>query len=341
MHSGLRRHACAIVIGCGVVAALGHVHAAMTSPTAMNPAVLLPALAAITLGAMGWRWSQLQDARRDAATEARHADAAGSSFEADAKRSWAANTFQAAMVAISIAATASLARDGYWLIATGMLAAAWVFAFALLARLQLRLRPGPMLMLNAHALHHALFAPIPWQEIIGIELQQSVYQGRQQQLLHLGVRQPWRFIAPTPMLLKVVHGFFLWQRRRPDYGVLTVPLDALHALPAHVYQQVLTYRQRIDAPLLSCWHHTMSAIEVETGIALQALQRRLDAVESGVAGSGAIDAIRLEMARLSPRLQASTQKATARQRRTQRQLWLLGAAGLAVAVIITAALVVR
>jgi hypothetical protein len=136
------------------------------------------------------------------------------------------------------------------------------------------LRPGPMLRMDRHGIDHAMYGPIPWHEVLGIELQSIRTRYSTQYTLMLGVRDAGRYLENAPSLTRWVHA----RRLRGQRGVtaLALPLNLLAKDAGLIHQSALALRQRHDAPFLAHWHHRMEQREVEALLRMQDLERESD-----------------------------------------------------------------
>jgi hypothetical protein len=136
------------------------------------------------------------------------------------------------------------------------------------------LRPGPMLRMDRHGIDHAMYGPIPWNEVLGIELQSIRTRYSTQYTLMLGVRDAGRHLENAPSLTRWMHA----RRLRDQRGVaaLALPLNLLAKDAGLIHQSALALRQRHDAPFLQHWHHRMEQREVEALLRMQDLDRESD-----------------------------------------------------------------
>ena len=202
------------------------------------------------------------------------------------------------------------------------------------------LRPGPMLRMDARGIEHALYGRIPWNEVIGLQLQSVRIRYSTQYTLFLGVCEPLRYLRNAPPLTRWLQGRRL--RDNPAYGALPIGLNILGKDPKLVYDSALALRRANAAPMLEHWHQRMDAREVATWLQRQELSdgmRRLqeemetlprDPTPEQVA---AFDAkMRAHMEReqaLHPEVMAAIRNSTQRAKKDARSAMILGAVGVA------------
>ncbi|UWX04204.1 hypothetical protein H1235_02390 [Pseudoxanthomonas sp. NC8] len=136
------------------------------------------------------------------------------------------------------------------------------------------LRPGPMLRMDARVIDHAQYGPIPWGNVVGMELQSIRVRHSTQYTLMLGVRGARRYLRNAPPLARWLQGRRM--RGDDDLAALPIPLNLLEKSPDLIHRSALALRQRHDAPFLEDWHHRMEQREVEALLRMQDLDREHD-----------------------------------------------------------------
>ncbi|MBO9716657.1 MAG: hypothetical protein J7507_07570 [Pseudoxanthomonas sp.] len=152
-----------------------------------------------------------------------------------------------------------------------------IIGFALLALFVLAgwqlvvqvLRPGPLLRMDRHGIDHAMYGPIPWREVVGIQLQSIRTRYSTQHTLMLGVRDAGRYLANAPPLTRWVHARRL--RGQRGVAVLALPLNLLVKDADLVHAAARALRARDDAPFLDRWHARMEDHEVRALLDMQEL----------------------------------------------------------------------
>jgi heme/copper-type cytochrome/quinol oxidase subunit 2 len=202
------------------------------------------------------------------------------------------------------------------------------------------LRPGPMLRMDASGIEHALYGPIPWTEVVGLQLHEMQVRYSTQYTLLLGVREPLRYLRNAPPLTRWLQARRL--RDNPAYGALPIGLNVLGKDPKLVYDAALALRRANGAPLLQHWHQRMDAREVSTWLRSQETaeeMRRLTAEMEALPANpspeqvAALDAkMREHMERqraLHPEVMAAIRNSTQRAKTDARSAMILGGVGVA------------
>lgn len=203
------------------------------------------------------------------------------------------------------------------------------------------LRPGPMLRMDARGIEHALYGPIPWSEVIGLQLQSIRVRYSTQYTLFLGVRKPLRYLRNAPPLTRWLQGRRL--RNDPAYGALPIPLNILGKDPQLIYDSALALRRANGAPLLEHWNQRMDANEVDTWLrrqelsdGMQRLQEEMETLPHDPSPEqvAAFDAkLRAHMEReqaLHPEVMAAIRNSTQRMKKDVRTAKILGGVGIAI-----------
>jgi hypothetical protein len=292
------------------------------------------AILGVTLLARRWL-GQLQRAHDREELEAVRG---GHAFEASGSP-WMLGLFGLLLLLFGFGVYGGIARhDPGMALVSAALALLFLFLGSELARQALR--PGPMLRMDARGIEPALYGPIPWNEVIGLQLQSVRIRYSTQHTLFLGVRKPLRYLRNAPPLTRWLQGMRL--RNDPAYGALSIGLNILGKDPQLVYDSALALRRANDAPMLEHWHQRMDANEVDTWLRRQELSdgmRRLqeemetlprDPTPEQVA---AFDAkLRTHMEReqaLHPEMMAAIRNSTQRMKKDTRTAKILGGIGIA------------
>lgn len=215
-----------------------------------------------------------------------------------------------------------------------MLAGGGVLMVPLLhAHLRLVLRPGPMLAMDARSFRHAMFEPIPWSEIVGIDYFETRLRMRKQAVLKLGVRDPHRYVGRAPLLFSLLYGYRDLADGKPGYGTLNIPLVSYGLHPERIYAAACSIRDRATASHLSDWRGSMSAREVATGLAMQEFGQRLRTTDPERASKEEVDAILERMKDMPAIVEENARLKAARLRRTRREAYLWAALVVALALL--------
>jgi len=160
-------------------------------------------------------------------------------------------------------------QKGHWGVAA--VSFALVALFVLLGWQVARqvLRPGPMLRMDAHGIDHALYGPIRWGDVIGLQLQSVQVRHSTQHTLMLGVRDAPRYLRNAPPLMRWLHGRRL--RGRQGVAALPIPLNLLDKDAGLIHASALALRRRDPAPFLEYWHHGMDGQEIDALLRMHAL----------------------------------------------------------------------
>lgn len=324
-----------MVLAAGLLGFGLHGYLALAGRVTPNASLLAGCAMAVVVGGLLWRGIERRIAARleQAEADALRPVATLGSYQVDARNSAAMWVLIGVFVMFAVAAGIA-ARAGNFGALSGYGALALMLGWILAVILQLRRRPGPMLAMDARELRHAQFAPIPWRDVIGLQFLLVERHGQHQGSLLLGVRAPARFIAPTPWLVKAAYGYRRWRISPPAYGKLVIPLQGLAAPPQEVHAHALAFRKQVDAPFIEHWHDGMTAQEIDTAFAMDALLEKMDRLEPGRSPEAELESLNREMLALAPRMRECTQLALARQRRTVRNAWLLLAATVAGSVLV-------
>lgn len=316
-----------IVVAAGLLGFGLHGYLALAGRVTPNASLLAGCAVAVVVGGLAWRGIERRIAARleQAEADAQRPVAAIGTYQVEARIGAAMWVLIGVFVMFAVAAGIA-ARAGNLGALTGYGVLALMLGWILGVMLQLRRCPGPMLAMDARGLRHAQFAPIPWQEVIGLQFLLVERNGQHQGTLLLGVRAPARFIAPTPWLVKAAYGYRRWRSSPPAYGKLVIPLQGLDASPQDVHAHALAFRKQVDAPFVEHWHSGMTPQEIDTAFAMDALLAKMDAADPATASDAEVRALSREMLDLAPRMRESTRLAVARHRRTVRRFWLLAAA---------------
>jgi hypothetical protein len=201
-----------------------------------------------------------------------------------------------------------------------------------------------MLRMDASGIEHALYGPIPWTEVVGLQLHEMQVRYSTQYTLLLGVREPLRYLRNAPPLTRCLQARRL--RDNPAYGALPIGLNVLGKDPKLVYDAALALRRANGAPLLQHWHQRMDAREVSTWLRSQETaeeMRRLTAEMEALPANpspervAALDAkMRAHMEReqaLRPEVMATIRKSTQRSKKDARSARILGIVAVAMFVL--------
>ncbi|HBK47112.1 MAG TPA: hypothetical protein DDZ67_11910 [Xanthomonadaceae bacterium] len=185
---------------------------------------------------------------------------------------------------------------GHWGVAALLLATTLLVLWLAWQLLWQLLRPGPLLCMDATGIDHALYGPIPWRDVIGIQLQSTQTRYGQSHVLMLGVRGAARYLRNAPLLPRWLHGRKL---RGPEaVGALPIPLGLLAEDPELVHQSARTLRERVGAPFVPYWHPRMDDKDIDVALRMQAmnheLERMTERMRSAPADSGTEQAIEFE-----------------------------------------------
>ena len=139
------------------------------------------------------------------------------------------------LAVIAVGTVHALAR-GKLGIGLGGLGVTLLLAISLWSLLWQVAQPGPILRMDHKLIDHALFGPIPWTSVIGIELESIRHRYGQSHHLCLGVRQAEIFRnranAPTRWLLRRTAG----DKPAAATGTLRLPLNLVDADPQRVLE---------------------------------------------------------------------------------------------------------
>lgn len=137
-------------------------------------------------------------------------------------------------------------------------------------------QPGPILHMDHQSINHALFGPIPWASVIGIQLESIRHRYGQSHHLCLGVRQAEIFQrrahAPTRWWLRLTAG----NQPAAATGTLRLPLNPVDADPELILQAARHCHAHSGATVLPAWHPGQGDGEIAM---LGELQRREQAAE--------------------------------------------------------------
>jgi hypothetical protein len=147
------------------------------------------------------------------------------------------------------------AATGAWIAFAVILTPLWFF----LSLGWLVLRPGPMLRMDAHGIDSALYGPIPWSEVIGLELERNI--------LFLGLREPRRYLKNAPLWLRLAQVRQL--RKNSVYGTLPVSLTDLSKDAQSIYKAAFALRQRHESPLIEYWYRGMDDGEIHAWLQMR------------------------------------------------------------------------
>ncbi len=254
------------------------------------PTRRLGELAAATLGSAAilgsaiWLYWLLDRYRQRTREQRRQAHAAArldaiqrdAVFEARGSRLWPLLLLP--LLAVFGFGTVAAAKDGRWDIAAISLAMSLLLLLAGWQLLHQLLRPGPLLRMDATAIDHALYGPIPWTDVIGIQLQSMQTRAGATHTLMLGVRGAKRYLDNASAPARWLYG-----RKRHgsgDIGTLTIPLGPLAEDPELIQQTARAFRERAAAPFLPFWYDQMGAHEIDTALSMQALTDEMAAMPS-------------------------------------------------------------
>jgi hypothetical protein len=126
-----------------------------------------------------------------------------------------------------------------------------------------------MLRMDAHGIDSALYGPIPWSEVIGLELWRDT--------LFLGIREPRRYLKNAPLWLRLAQVRQL--RKNSAYGTLPVPLTDLNKDAQSIYQAALALRQKHESPLIEHWYRGMDDGEIHAWLRMREIGKSLLVVE--------------------------------------------------------------
>lgn len=222
------------------------------------------------------------------------------------------------------------ARDGQWAMAALCAAVFVLFLAGIVGWARQMLRPGPLLAMDHQGLRHAMFGVIPWGDVVGLSLREVQTRYVKASTLHLGVRMPHRFLAQAPWLVR--WGKRDWQRTRPEYGTLDIPLNALDRKPRLVHEAALALRRKVADPLLPHWHPAMSPQQVATFVDMQRLHAELEDAGSDT-DIPRMEALMQRMTAMQPRIDSALGQEVRRAKQAKTKAWLGLAAGLGVFVL--------
>lgn len=173
------------------------------------------------------RWLQARDAAL------RQALARGEGLQASARLG--AFVLFAGMLALLLAFAIHELSRGLPGVGLASLALSALLAVPLWQLLWQVARPGPILRMDHQGINHALFGPIPWASVTGIDLESRRHRYGQTHHLCLYVRHPKRFIqyAPLPTRWWLQRSL---RRAGTVMGTLRLPLDIVDADPQLVLQ---------------------------------------------------------------------------------------------------------
>lgn len=195
--------------------------------------------------------------------------------------------------------------------------------FFLLAGLEIcrqLLRPGPMLTIDGRGIEHAMYGLIPWEDIIGLCLQQTDTRYSRISNLMLGVRAPQRYRARTPWLHRLQKR--AWRRRPPAFGTLPIGLNTLNQKPALIHQIATILQSRAATPLLAQWHPAMTEQQVRTLLDMQSLADDLHGIP-GDAVPEQMEAIMARMSALGPDIDRAARDSLDSAKRARRNaIWM-------------------
>ena len=144
--------------------------------------------------------------------------------------------FLASMLALIAVGTVHALARGKLGIGLGGLGVTLLLAVPMWSLLWQVAQPGPILRMDHKLIDHALFGPIPWTSVIGIELESIRHRYGQSHHLCLGVRQAEIFRnranAPTRWLLRLTAG----DKPAAATGTLRLPLNFVDADPQLVLE---------------------------------------------------------------------------------------------------------
>lgn len=140
-------------------------------------------------------------------------------------------------------------------------------AWHLLAQL---LRPGPLLRMDAKGIDHAMYGPIPWRDIVGMQLQTTRTRHGSSHVLMLGVRDAARYLHHAPLLTRWPHRH--GARAGQRIGTLPVPLAPLRGNPELIHQSARIVCERAGSPLLAAWHAGMDDKEFDIALRMRTIE---------------------------------------------------------------------
>lgn len=184
------------------------------------------------------------------------------------------------------------------------------------------LRPGPMLVLDARGIQHAMYGLMPWGEVIGLALRRRHVNGTTIGILHVGVRRPDRYLINASLLKR-------WSKRKllretPRFGALEIPLNPLNKSAELIHETAQALRTRVSPPALTFWYPEMEPAQVETILDMDRMDRELRALGPDPTPSQVADHAQ-SVKELQPRIEAAAQIAAEHAQRLSRKNSLLTA----------------
>lgn len=251
-----------------------------------------------------WFYRYLQRVQRDR-DEAEAADALRHARFTAAGRPLLLGLASVGVVALCALGLKLSLDKGHWPMAT--FAGGLLLLFLLVSYEIVRqwLRPGPMLTMDQRGIEHAMYGLIPWDDVIGLSLQQIKVQYSTQSTLMLGVRAPQRYIAQAPLIMRLRKRG--WRRDPPAFGTLEIGLNALNRKPELIHRAAMALRTRASSPLLAHWHSAMTTHQVDTFLEMQALSGSLQSLPDDAAPEQ-IEAIVQRMTSLAPYIDRAAQE---------------------------------
>lgn len=128
-------------------------------------------------------------------------------------------------------------------------------------------QPGPILQMNRRVINHALFGPIPWTWVLGIELESASHRHGEIHHLCLGLRH-----ADIVMRRASLPGRWLLRRNGPGANTLRLPLNVIDADPQLVLEAARHCHANSSAMALAGWQPDMGSAELSM---LDELQQQL------------------------------------------------------------------
>lgn len=139
----------------------------------------------------------------------------------------------------------------------GGLAVSAVFVLVLWQLLWQIAQPGPILQMDHRVINHALFGPIPWTSVLGIELESASHRYGQIHYLCLGVRQVDIFMRRASLPRR-----WLLQLNGRAANTLRLPLNLIDADPQLVLEAARHCHANSSAIALAGWQPDMGSAEL-------------------------------------------------------------------------------
>ena len=191
-------------------------------------------------------------------------------------------------------------------------------------------RPGPLLKIDSHGLDHAMYGPIPWVDVIGLDLRITQIRWFTIHTLWIGVRNPHRYFRHAPWLVR----WMCAQRsnRYSTFGPISIPLNELSKDASLIYRSAHSLRLKNAAPFLPSWRLEMKEKEVATHLDVSAMNQEMhqfmiDAetmtVDQAPALQARIEALQERSDALQPHIRSAVESSLKRTQRQARAGWVM------------------